>query len=80
MARIAGIQTQNNPATGKVKKLIIDVPKLLKNPGVSEALENLIDVLALQAIKDRNEPGRPWEDVKKELDKKHGIKQKQCTK
>jgi len=31
----------------------------------SEALENLIDVLAVQAIKDRNETGRSWDDVKK---------------
>ncbi len=66
-------QASDHPATGKVKKLILDVPKLLKNPAISEAVENLLDVLAVQAIKDRNETGRPWEDVKKELDKKHSL-------
>ncbi len=74
MASIAGVQTKNNPTTGRLEKLVLDVPELMKNDEVSEALENLIDVLALQAVKDRNEPGRPWEDVKKELDKKHRIK------
>ena len=74
MAHIAGVQTKNDPLTGRLKTLVLDVPKLMKNPEVSEALENLIDILAVQAIKDRNETGRLWEVVKKELDKKHGIK------
>ncbi len=80
MARIAGVQTKNDPVNGRLKTLVLDVPKLMKNPVVSEALENFIDVLAVQVIKDRNETGRPWEDVKKELDKKHSGVQSNYTK
>ncbi len=80
MARIAGVQTKNYPSSGRLKTLVLDVPKLMKNPAVSEALENFIDVLAVQALNDGNETGRPWEDVKKELDKNHSRVQRNYTK
>jgi hypothetical protein len=80
MARIAGVQTKNDPSSGRLKTLVLNVPKLMKSPIVSEALENFIDVLAVQAISDRNETGRTWEEVKKELDKKHSRVQSNYTK
>ncbi len=74
MRRISGLQIKNHQATGRVEKLVLDIPKLMKNPLLSEAVENLIDILAVQAINERNETGRPWEDVKKELGIKDVIK------
>ena len=68
MNQIAGVQMERNPATGRLDKLTLDVAVLMENPAISEAMENLLDVLALQAVKERKESGRPWEDVKKELD------------
>ena len=50
MAHIAGVQTKNDPLTGRLKTLVMDVPKLMKNPEVREALENLIDILVSSQV------------------------------
>ncbi|MGL4484312.1 MAG: hypothetical protein ACRCUS_05125 [Anaerovoracaceae bacterium] len=67
MAHLAGIKTITD-AKGKARYLQID----LKKYGNSELLEDFLDRLIIEATKD--EPTTAWEDIKKRLDTKHGIK------
>lgn len=51
MAKIAGIQTINNPETGRVEKLVIDIDKALKNKQMSSIIEDLLDHMAIVKAK-----------------------------
>ncbi len=73
MARIAGIQAIKNPRTGKVKKLIIDVDKALKNKNFSELVKDLLDHTEIAAAK-KSAKIIPWSEAKSRIDKKFGFK------
>ena len=66
MEPIAGLDYEID-AKGIYRKVIID----LKNHGDNEALEDFLD--GLDALSTMNEPTTSWEDIKKRMDKKHGI-------
>ena len=63
--QLSGIKFLND-SKGYPKSVVID----LKKHG--EDLEDFLDALIIDARK--NEPIVPWEEVKKRLNKKHGIK------
>lgn len=64
---IAGIKYEKN-IRGVNTHVRID----LKRYGNNELLEDFLDGMEAQQAK--NEPTTPWEDVKKRLNKIHGIK------
>ena len=68
MARVAGITFEKN-AHGLPVYMRIDLRKFGNNPFI----ENFIDSQMIEIRED--EELVPWEEVKKKLDKKHGI----CT-
>jgi hypothetical protein len=65
MGRIAGIQVERN-AKGKPTHIRIDLKKW------GDLLEDFLDKIDVELRRD--EETFPWEDVKKKLDKKHGLK------
>lgn len=68
-----GIQAIKNPRTGKVKKLIIDVDKALKNENFSELVEDLLDHMEIATAK-KSAKIIPWNEAKSRIDKKFGFK------
>ncbi len=73
MAKITGVQTFNNPDTGKVQKLIIDVDKAMKNKQMSSIIEDLLDHMEIVKAKRRGN-FVPWQEAKGRIDKKFGFK------
>lgn len=72
MGKIAGIQTINNPETGKMEKLVIDIEKVMKNKQMSSIIEDLLDHMAIvKAKKDGNLI--PWSQAKARINKKFGF-------
>ena len=69
MARVAGIRFEKN-TQGLPVYMRIDLRKFGNNPFI----EDFIDSQMVEMLED--EELVPWEEVKKNLDKKHGI----CTK
>ena len=66
MARISGVNIIKD-SKGFPKKAVFDLK-------LHPEIEDYLDHLEIQARKD--EETTPWEEVKKELEKKHGIKPK----
>jgi hypothetical protein len=71
MARIAGVSFDKT-SRGDIKKVTFDLSKL--DDESVEIIEDAIDKII--ASERRNDETVPWEQVKKELDRKHGIKRK----
>ena len=67
MSKISGITTKKD-YKGSPRYIRID----LRKHGNNEMLQDFLDVQDAEAR--RNENTVPWEDVKKKLDKKHGLK------
>ncbi|GAA4752623.1 hypothetical protein [Flavisolibacter ginsenosidimutans] len=73
MARIAGIQTINNPQTGEVEKLVIDIDKAMKNKQMSSIIEDLLDHMAIVKAK-KSGSFILWSEARARIDKKFGFK------
>ncbi|MFN2440582.1 MAG: hypothetical protein ABR503_15360 [Chitinophagaceae bacterium] len=73
MARIAGVQTINNPRTGEVEKLVIDIDKAMKNKQMSSIIEDLLGHMAIVKAK-KSATLIPWSEAKARIDKKFGFK------
>jgi hypothetical protein len=71
MTRIAGIKADID-SKGKLKSIWVDVKK---HPEVAEFIEDYMDALEAKQIRAEGD-FVPWDEVKKELDRHHGIKRK----
>lgn len=66
MAHIAGLKTVTT-TTGKIKSVTIDMKRW------GHLMEDVLDAIHIERAK-ASTSYQPWEDVKRKLNKKHGIK------
>jgi hypothetical protein len=72
MSRITGIQTINDPDTGRVQKLVIDIEKAMKNKQMSSIIEDLLDHMEIVKARKKGD-FIPWQKAKARIDKKFGF-------
>lgn len=65
MARIAGIKMETT-STGKIKSVTVDMKRW------GYLMEDVLDAIAVERARASND-FTPWPEIKKRLDKKHGI-------
>jgi hypothetical protein len=71
MARIAGIQYKAD-RFGTIYEATVNYRRI-KNKRIAEMVEDLLDIIEIESMSEKDRETVSWEDVRNKLDKKHGI-------
>jgi hypothetical protein len=71
MTRIAGIKYKAD-ANGTIYEATVNYRRI-KNKRLAEMVEDLLDIIEIESMSPKDRETIPWEEVRNELDRKHGI-------